>query len=127
MENAAKNVLIIDDNLGFIFWLGAVLIDASYQPWPACSASDAISVVGGNPLVRLDLLIVNAHLPDISKAIAHFRNSQQNLRVMALGPQDETLPGVNAWHLTPGFNDDSAKQEFVKAVERMSGGQNRAA
>jgi hypothetical protein len=127
MKSAAKNILIIDNNLGFIFWLGAVLIDAGYQPWPACSASDAISVTGGKASVRLDLLIVNAHLPGISNVIAHFRSIQQNLRVMALGPQDETLLGVNAWHSTPSFSDDSAKQKFARAVKQMSGGRNRAA
>jgi DNA-binding response OmpR family regulator len=127
MKNATKNILIVDNNPGFIFWLGDVLIGADYQPWPACNASDAISVAGRKPQVRVDLLIVNASLSGVSKLIAHLRRTQPQVRVMALGPQDETLAGVNAWQLTPGFSDDSAKQEFIKVVKHMSGGQNRAA
>ena len=122
-----KNILIVDDDLGFIFWLGEVLIGAGYQPWPACTPADALWVVDRKPLVRLDLLIVNASLPGVSKLIAHFRHTQQHLRVMALGPKKKTLPGVNAWRVTPGLSDDSAKQEFVRAVKYMSSRQNRAA
>ena len=29
-----KNILIVDNDLGFIFWLGAVLIAAGYQRGP---------------------------------------------------------------------------------------------
>ena len=58
-----KNILIVDRDLGFIYWLGDVLIHADYQPWPACSVSDAFAVVGRKPIVPLDLLIVNPRLP----------------------------------------------------------------
>ena len=127
MKSAMKNILIVDSDLGFIYWLGAVLIAADYQPWPACSPSDAISVMDRKPSVRLDLLIVNASLPGVSKTIAHFRRTQADLKVMALGPQGKALPGINAWRRKPGLIDDSAKREWVRAVEYMSSGQDRAA
>ena len=88
-----KSILIVDSDVGFIFWLGAALSGAGYQPWPACSPSDAISVAGREALARLDLLIVNASLPGVSKLIAHFHRTQASLKVMALGPQDKTLYG----------------------------------
>jgi DNA-binding response OmpR family regulator len=122
-----KNILIVDNDLGFVFWLGAVLIAADYQPWPACSPSDAITLLSRRPLVRLDLLIVNASLPGASKLITHFRRTQVQLKVMALGPQDKTLPGVNAWRQKPSRTDDSAKQEWVRAIKHMFGRWYRAA
>ena len=130
MTSATKNILIVDNDLGFIFWLGAALVGAGYRPWPACSLSDAISVANRKPLSRLHLLVVNASLPGVSKLIAHFRRTQAHLRVIALGPQDNTLVGVTAWHSAPDTGDDSAKQELVRAVKHMSGRpgrQNRAA
>jgi CheY-like chemotaxis protein len=127
MKDATKNILIVDKNLGFIFWLGAVLIDAGCQPWPACSASDAISVADGRSSVQLDLLIVNARLPGVSELIAHFRRTQPLVKVLALGSQDETLPGVDAWRLTPGLSNDSAQQEFIQTLKHMVGMQDRAA
>jgi hypothetical protein len=123
-----KNILIVDNDLGFIYWLGTVLIGADYQPWPACSVSDAITVVGRKPTVPLDLLIVNPSLPGISYLITLFRRSQADLKVMAAGPHDErSLPGVNAWRQKPIPGDESAKQKWVRAIERASSGQQRAA
>jgi hypothetical protein len=123
-----KNILIVDDDLGFVFWLGDVLVGAEYQPWPACSVSDVIKVMGRKPAVEIDLLIVNPSLPGASKVIAFLRRTQARLKVMALGPQDRTaLPDVNAWRSKPGRSDDSARREWVRAIERVSRGGERAA
>lgn len=127
MKSSAKNILIVDRDLGFIFWLGSILAGAGYQPWPASDFAEAISLAGRKPLARLDLLIVNASLPEVSKLIAHFRRTHAQLKVMALGPQGRTLAGVHAWHPIPGLTDDSAKEEWVRAVKQASGRQNRAA
>jgi hypothetical protein len=127
MTGATKNILIVDNDPGFMFWLGAVLVGAGYQPWPACSPSDAISVVNHKPLAPLHLLIVNASLPGVSKLIAHCRRTQPHLGVIALGPPDNTLVGVTAWRPAAGAAGDAAKQEWIRAVKHMSGRQNRAA
>ena len=127
MTRATKNILIVDNDLGFIFWLGAALIGAGYQAWPATSRSEAISVASRKPLARLDLLIVNVSLPAASKIIAHFRGTQSQLKVMALGPQGKSLHGVKPWQPTPGLSDDSARQEWVRVVKQMSGKRSRAA
>jgi len=123
-----KNILIVDDDLGFLFWLGAVLTAADYQPWPACSVSDAIGGVSRKSMVRIDLLIVNPSLAGVSKLIALLRRTQAGLKVMALGPQDKTaLPSVNAWRPKSGRSDDSAKREWARAIKHLSGRQKRAA
>ena|ERR1022692_110183 len=91
MTSAMKNILIVDNDLGFIFWLGAALVGAGYRPWPACSLSDAISVANRKPLSRLHLLVVNASLPGVSKLIAHFRRTQAHLRVNRIGSPRQYL------------------------------------
>jgi hypothetical protein len=123
MQSKIKNILIVDNDLGFIFWLGNVLVDAGYQAWPVCNPSDAISGAGRKLAVQPDLLIVNASLPVVPELIAHYRRTQADLKVMALGPQSTTLPGVSAWRPTPGLTDNSAKREWVRAVKQMSGRQ----
>ena len=123
-----KNILIVDNDLGLIYWLGDALIHADYQPWPACSVADAITVVGRKPLVPLDLLIVNPSLPGISRLISLYRRNLPNLKVMALGQcVDKVLPGVKAWRERPFPADQSAKQKWVRAIDRMSSGHQRAA
>ena len=117
-----KNILIVDNDLGFIYWLGAALIARNYQPLPACSVSDAITVAGPGPAVRLDLMIVNPSLPGISKLITRFRRTQAHLKVVALGRQRKTaLTDVNAWRRKPALSDDSAKQKWVRAINRVLG------
>ena len=128
MKSAVKNVLIVDKDLGFVFWLADVLIRAGYQPWAAFSPAEARALLAERkPLRRLDLLIVRGTLPGVSDLIAHFRETQQHLKVMALGPEDRALTGVNVWHPVPGRSDDSAKQEWVRAIKDMASRQHRAA
>jgi hypothetical protein len=123
-----RNVLIVDNDLGFVFWLGEALSRANYQPWPACSVSDAITVVGSKHPVSLDLLIVNPSLPGASRLISHFRRSQTHLKVMALGLHDEkALSGIDARRERPTSADLSARQKWVRAIDRMFGGHERVA
>jgi len=121
MEDAMKNILIVDNDLGFLVWLGSILTAADYQPWPACSISDALDLVRRKLAVQLDLLIVNPTVPGVSKLNAHLRRTQTHLKVMGLGRQDDaSLPGADAWRLKPGPTDDSARQEWVRAVDSLS-------
>jgi hypothetical protein len=126
-DDAMKNIMIVDNDLGFIFWLGAALIGAGYQAWPAASRSEAISLASRKPLARLDLLIVNVSLPGASNLVAHFRRTQSQLKVMAFGPQGKTLHGVKPWQPTPGLSDESARDEWLRAVKQVSGKRTRAA
>src|ERR1700730_7829943 len=97
-----KNILIVENDLGFIFWLGGALVSADYQPWPACGVSDAIDLVG-KATIPIDLLIVNPSLPEVSKLMAVLRRSQADLKVMAVGAEAKTkLSGIDAWHRKPG-------------------------
>src|ERR1700687_5104323 len=79
-----KNVLIVENDLGFLFWLGGALNAGDYQSWPACGVSDANALVREGA-VRIDLLIINPSLPGVSKLIALLRRSHAKLKVIALG------------------------------------------
>jgi hypothetical protein len=122
-----KNILIVDSELRFMNWLGAVLIAADVQPWPACNVPDAITVVGCNPAVPLDLAIVNSSLPGVSDLIAFCRR-MEGLKVMALGTESKSaLVGIDVWRRKPTSRDDNAKREWAQAIEEISGRQKRAA
>jgi hypothetical protein len=129
MKRAMKNILIVENDLGFIFWLGGALVAADYQPWPACGVSDAIDLVG-QAAVPIDLVIVNPTLPAVSELVDVLRRSQPDLKVMALGAQGRTkLPGFDAWHGKPGPAQEPAKQEqeWLAAVKDVFTGHKRAA
>ncbi|HEX3742388.1 MAG TPA: hypothetical protein VHW09_00595 [Bryobacteraceae bacterium] len=123
-----KNVLIVDNNLGFLYWLGEALAAAKYQPWPACSATDAAAVLRTRRLAQLDLLIVNPSLRGISRFIAKLRRTRPNLKILAVDPvNDRQVHGVNAWHARPSRGDRAARQEWLHEVERVFGSHTRAA
>ena len=114
-----KSVLIVEDDLGFVFWLGGVLAGAGYQALPACSVSKATELVeeAASPI---DLLIVDPSLPGVSRLIANLRRSAVALKVIALRAEVKTkLRGVNAWRPKSGPAQDPAKQkrEWLEAVK----------
>jgi DNA-binding NtrC family response regulator len=124
-----KNILVVENDLGFIFWLGAALAAADYQPWPACGVSDAIELVG-KLRIPIDLVIVDPSLRGVSKLITVLRRSQADLKVIALGAEGKTkLTGINARHQKPRPAQAPAKQEqeWLGAVKDVFVGHMRAA
>jgi hypothetical protein len=119
MENTMKNILIVDNDLGFILWLGRALIAAHQQPLPACNVSDAMVLVR-EPAAPVDLLIINSSLPHSSELISLLRRSQAKLKVIALGAEGKVkLPHIHAWHRKPGHTDQSAEKQWLEAVENL--------
>jgi DNA-binding NtrC family response regulator len=114
-----KNVLIVDKDLGFLFWLGEILAGANYQPWPACNAADAINLMASKRSAPLDLLIVNASVRGASRLIAHFRRHRADLKVIAVDGHNRALAGVNAWSERPDPVNTRAKQKWLRAIDRM--------
>jgi len=113
-----KNILIVDNDLGFILWLGRVLIGAHQQPLPACNVSDAM--VLADAANQVDLLIINSSLPRSSEFIAKMRRSQSKLKVIDLGAEGNgTLPHDHAWRRIPGQAGLSAEQKWLKAVKGL--------
>ena len=56
-----KTVLIVDEDLGFVFWLGHLLNNAGYQVWPARNGEDAAALMDELG-AELDLLIIDPNL-----------------------------------------------------------------
>ena len=66
--SSGKTVLIIDDDLGFVLWLGQVFHEMGYHPIPALNARQA-----GRLTKELDLkiavVVVNSQLPGVGRLI----------------------------------------------------------
>jgi hypothetical protein len=120
-----KNILIVDNDLGFILWLGRVLIGAHQQPLPACNVSDAMVLAdAANPV---DLLIINSSLPHSSEFITKMRRTQSKIKVIALDDEvKERLPHDHAWRSSPGQSGPSAEQKWLKAIKGLLGSRSNA-
>lgn len=123
-----KNILILDSDLGFIFWLARVLVEAKHQPWPACTPLDAVSIVNRKQMAPLDLLVVNPSVHGAQHLIREFRCKQPNLKVLAVDPlNDRQVRGVNGWRAKPHSGDRESREKWLREIDRMFSSQHRAA
>ena len=93
-----KTVLIVDESLGFILWLGKVLDNAGYRAVPSLSIRDASKAIGAFG-ITIDLLIMDPGLPGAVEFIQTLRGEQENLGLVTLVEEDtadspRSFPGV---------------------------------
>ena len=115
-----KTVLIIDPELGFVFWLGQALDRAGYQALPAKNCEDAAEL--------LKLLNVEIHLLIVGRSVAGagafaeaLRHGQGHLKVIAvIGDGEEPgapFPGANAERLMLSDVDETSEIEWLETIE----------
>lgn len=90
-----KTALILDPDIGFGFWLARGLDQSDYQSFPAKSAADASALLD-DLRIGVDLLILNAALPDAADLIESLRQLNEELKVVALIGDQPRLPGIAA-------------------------------
>jgi len=98
-------VLIVDEDLGFVWWLGQIFSQAGCQVVPTLSSDQTLALARDLNL-KVDFVVVNPELPGISdliqtlsatrrpKVIA-IRNHDSNVRVAI--PANATLERPSGW------------------------------
>lgn len=79
-------ILILDDDLGFSFWLGQSLNAPHCRALPAKSVAEAAALIGQFKL-KIDFLIMNPAVPGASDFTRALRREQKHLRVATLSPE----------------------------------------
>ena len=115
-----KTVLIVDEDLWFVFWLGRLLKDAGYDVWPARSGADA-AILMKELGAGLDLLVIN---PNSCGAAAFFEDQrrQTGFKTIAIQAQDEesaVIDGVDAALVKPQRPDEVSKLEWISVIESV--------
>jgi TonB family protein len=90
-----KTAFILDPDIGFGFWLARGLDQSDYQSFPARSVADASALLD-ELRIGVDLLILNAALPDTAELIESLRRLNEELKVVALIGDQPRLPGIAA-------------------------------
>ena len=115
-----KTVLIVDDDLGFAFWLGQTLDRAGYETWPARSVTAAKALLAEVKLA-VDLLVITASLPRAPSFASQLGRTKSDFKVIAvypeLGDEVEAFPKASAVHRKPQTIDTAAKLEWVQLVK----------
>jgi hypothetical protein len=117
-----KTVLIVDNDLGFAFWLGHALDQAGFYALPAVSASGAsklLAELGMSP----DLVVINAALPDAASFVADLRLGRTGLKVITVVDDPEEPPPVflqaNLVEHKPPVTDESAREDWVETIRMI--------
>ena len=112
-------ILLVDADLGFLFWLGRLLDSAGYQSYPARSVADALTLINQLQLT-IALLILNCSLPAAELLIANQRESHRQLKVISLATrEDDPVPytfGVDAMCHKPAQIDQASKNQWLQTV-----------
>ena len=79
-------ILILDNDLGFAFWLGQTLSAPHCTALPALNVAEAIALIGHFKL-KIDFLIMNPALPGAVEFTRALRKEHKQLRVASLAPE----------------------------------------
>jgi DNA-binding response OmpR family regulator len=110
-------ILLIDRDLGLLFWLGRVLDHAGYSAFPARSVPDAVALLDDLHLT-IGMLILDCSLPGTEDLIHVLRQSTRLLKVVCLSGQGnhKCSAGIDAFCPKPVRWDDRSQAEWVRAV-----------
>jgi DNA-binding NtrC family response regulator len=92
----AQTILIVDDDLGFVMWLGHTLAATGYLTIPLTSAQESLRIIAELDLTAIDLAIVNPAMPGISHLIDTLRRRQDYLQVIGTEPSSRGVIDLNA-------------------------------
>jgi hypothetical protein len=121
-----KTVLVVDNDLGFLYWLGCTLCAAGYMALPAKNSQNAKELLG-RLNVGVQLLIVNSSMPGARAFADMLRRSQGRLRIVALigGGEQPTraFPGADASQHKRSCLGEFSEIEWLETVERVFAGE----
>lgn len=114
-------VWIVDDDLGFVWWLGEIFTEAGCRALPALNCEQAISLLK-KLNVGIDLLVVNPHLPGVSKMLHILGRAHRNLKIVAIAKASQELTAAihqQANLERPSASDSISRPEWLNKVRRL--------
>ena len=111
-------VLIIDRDLGFLFWLGDVLHRAGYAVVPATNCGDATRLLEQRQ-TPIQVLVMDGTLPGAAALVVEVRGKNPRLKVIGLvseGREPAPFAGANRM-LERMFGGRVSEADWIKAIE----------
>ena len=115
---SGPTVLILDNDLGFVWWLGEIFSELGYDAVPALSCPQALSMIKELDL-SVDLVILNPELPGISPIIRAMQHAHPAARIVMIGESTpraiEGLPIHGTLERPSGWEPTSRQEWLIKA------------
>jgi ActR/RegA family two-component response regulator len=120
-----KTVLVIDQDLGFVFWIARALDAMHYFAVPARSVPDAALLIMQLDLKKVDLLMINLELSGGSDFISAMHRSRPD--ILVIGIVDDLLKpikrtGVDVVRPRPVGVDEAVQIEWMEWIENFLAG-----
>jgi hypothetical protein len=114
-------VWIVDDDLGFVWWLGEIFVQAKCQAVPALSCAQALSLMK-KLSVGVDLIVVNPHMRGLSAMLDTINRTNGEFKIVTLRKPSE--PPVNDLisKITlerPSGADRLSRPEWLKKIRKL--------
>ena len=93
-QQASHRIIILDDDLAFVLWLGHTLLANGYSAFPATSVPEALRLIQELQGESVDLVIANPVLPGVSELLDGLRTWHVSPKVIAI--EDRTLGIANS-------------------------------
>jgi hypothetical protein len=116
----APVVLIVDEDLGFVWWLGQMFSQAGCQVVPALNSGQTDSLARDLNL-KIDVIVVNPELPGISELINSL-SSARPLKIIAIRNSDTRVRGAMHAHATlerPSGWGPVSEKEWLGSVRKI--------
>jgi len=113
-------VLIVDEDVGFIWWLGEILNEVGYQTVPALSAQQAVALFEETGFVA-ELVVVNPGLPGVPAMLETLSRSGAPGVVLVENRDVDSIPGIRALATLkrPSGWEPVSRVEWLRTMRRV--------
>jgi hypothetical protein len=117
LPRGAPTVLIVDEDLGFVWWLGEIFHELGCRAVPALSCREALSLAETAKLT-VDLIVVNPALSGVREMVKTLR-TVRSPKIVAI-PQPRGLrrlgPDVHAVLERPSTGETVSRSKWIRTV-----------
>ena len=112
-------MLIVDSDLGFIFWLGVIFNEAGCDVLPAFDAKNAISMTSE---FDIDIVVMNPSLPGVREMLSALSTAERTPKIVAL--DDESIETIGAFQAhailkRPSGLQQISHSEWLKRINQV--------
>jgi DNA-binding response OmpR family regulator len=115
-----KTILILDNDLGFAFWLGQALCEIRHNALPAKTVKDAIELLS-ELKCEPDLLVANPALPGLDTFIAHLRRARELKVIVAVESEEQkgNLREIDCYLYKSFSRDEATRLVWLEKIQSL--------
>jgi two-component SAPR family response regulator len=119
IDRPAPTVWIVDNDLGFVCWLGELITEAGYLALPALRCREAALLMKKLGLPA-DVLFVNPHLKGVPRLLQTVRRANRQVKIVAIQSPSIVPPvAVNADATLQRPSEPISRLDWLRKVNTL--------